>query len=71
MKDRVALERLVEPLLLLARSYEGGREGHACSILQTLFDGYLLVEELFSENPQVSPSIVTGIRVPQKSGPVG
>lgn len=52
-KDRIALERLVEPLLLLARSYEGGREGHACSIVRTLFDEYLLVEELFSENHQV------------------
>lgn len=52
-KDRVTLERLVEPLLHLARSYEGGREGHACSIVQTLFNGYLLVEELFNDNAQV------------------
>lgn len=51
--DKVTLERLMEPLFLLAKSYEGGREGHACSIVQTLFDGYLLVEELFSENLQV------------------
>lgn len=52
-KDRVTLERLVEPLLLLARSYEGGREGHACSIVQTLFNVYLSVEEVFNENAQV------------------
>lgn len=52
-KDRVTLERLVEPLLFLSKSYGGGREGHACNIVQTLFNGYLLVEELFNENDQV------------------
>lgn len=50
--DRTTLDRLVEPLLHLARSYEGGREGHACNIVHTLFNGYLLVEELFNENAQ-------------------
>ena len=49
----MTLERLVEPLLFLARSYLGGREGHACSIVQSLFNGYLSVEELFNENAQV------------------
>lgn len=52
-KDQVTLERLVEPLLVLSRSYEGGREGHACNIVQTLFNGYLQVEELFNDNDQV------------------
>jgi acetyl-CoA carboxylase/biotin carboxylase 1 len=47
----VALERLVEPLLFLARSYLGGREGHACSSVQSLFNRYLLVEELCNDNP--------------------
>jgi len=43
----------VEPLVSLAKSYEGGREGHARTIVQSLFSEYLLVEELFSENSQV------------------
>ena len=49
----MTLERLVEPLLFLSKSYDGGREGHACNVVQTFFNGYLLVEELFNENDQV------------------
>jgi acetyl-CoA carboxylase/biotin carboxylase 1 len=56
----VTLERLVEPLLFLSRSYVGGREGHACSIVQSLFDGYLVVEELFNENAQAD--VIEGLR---------
>jgi acetyl-CoA carboxylase/biotin carboxylase 1 len=52
-KDRLSVERVVEPLVSLAKSYEGGREGHACTIVQSLFSKYLLVEELFSEKSQV------------------
>ncbi|XP_024374276.1 acetyl-CoA carboxylase 1 [Physcomitrium patens] len=63
-KDRVTLERLVEPLLLLARSYEGGREGHACSIVQTLFNVYLSVEEVFNENAQAD--VIEGLRQQHK-----
>ncbi|KAG0579665.1 hypothetical protein KC19_4G115000 [Ceratodon purpureus] len=63
-KDRVTLERLVEPLLFLARSYLGGREGHACSIVQNLFNGYLLVEELFNENAQAD--VIEGLRQQHK-----
>ncbi|CAM6103862.1 unnamed protein product [Calypogeia fissa] len=52
-KDRGAQERLLEPLLTLVKSYEGGRESHACSIVQSLFEAYLSVEELFSQDLQV------------------
>ncbi|GAB4839534.1 acetyl-coenzyme-A carboxylase [Ancistrocladus abbreviatus] len=51
-KERGAQERLVEPLMSLVKFYEGGRESHARVIVQSLFDEYLLVEELFSDNIQ-------------------
>uniref|UniRef100_A0A6V7QRJ1 Acetyl-CoA carboxylase n=1 Tax=Ananas comosus var. bracteatus TaxID=296719 RepID=A0A6V7QRJ1_ANACO len=51
-KDRAAQERLVEPLMSLVKSYEGGRESHARVIVQSLFEEYLSVEELFSDNIQ-------------------
>lgn len=59
-KDKAAQERLVEPLLSLVKSYEGGRESHARIIVQSLFEEYLSVEELFSDNMHVS----LGTRVP-------
>ncbi|CAH8297840.1 unnamed protein product [Eruca vesicaria subsp. sativa] len=49
-KERGALERLIEPLMSLAKSYEGGRESHACVIVRSLFEEYLSVEELFNDN---------------------
>ncbi|XP_044511977.1 acetyl-CoA carboxylase 1-like [Mangifera indica] len=51
-KERGALERLVEPLMSLVKSYEGGRESHARVIVQSLFEEYLSVEELFNDNIQ-------------------
>ncbi|GFY96498.1 acetyl-CoA carboxylase 1 [Actinidia rufa] len=51
-KEKAAQERLVEPLLSLVKSYEGGRESHARVIVQALFEEYLSVEELFSDNIQ-------------------
>ncbi|KAK9270500.1 hypothetical protein L1049_026080 [Liquidambar formosana] len=51
-KERGAQERLVEPLMSLVKSYEGGRESHARIIVQSLFEEYLSVEELFSDNIQ-------------------
>ncbi|CAH9078511.1 unnamed protein product [Cuscuta europaea] len=51
-KEKGAQERLVEPLMSLAKSYEGGRESHARVIVQSLFQEYLSVEELFSDNIQ-------------------
>ncbi|KAJ3673764.1 hypothetical protein LUZ60_005756 [Juncus effusus] len=51
-RERATQERLVEPLLTLVKSYEGGRESHARIIVQSLFEEYLSVEELFSDNLQ-------------------
>ncbi|XP_077213206.1 acetyl-CoA carboxylase 1-like isoform X2 [Tasmannia lanceolata] len=51
-KERATQERLVEPLMSLVKSYEGGRESHACVIVRSLFEEYLSVEEPFSENIQ-------------------
>lgn len=53
-KEKGAQERLVEPLMSLVKSYEGGRESHARVIVQSLFAEYLSVEELFSDHIQVS-----------------
>lgn len=53
-KEKGAQERLVEPLMTLVKSYEGGRESHARVIVQSLFEEYLSVEELFSDNIQVT-----------------
>ncbi|XP_010513439.2 PREDICTED: acetyl-CoA carboxylase 1-like [Camelina sativa] len=49
-KERGSLERLIEPLMSLVKSYEGGRESHARVIVHSLFEEYLSVEELFNEN---------------------
>ncbi|KAI4321148.1 hypothetical protein MLD38_034566 [Melastoma candidum] len=51
-KERASLERLIEPLMSLVKSYEGGRESHARIIVQSLFEEYLFVEELFSDHIQ-------------------
>ncbi|KAM3354571.1 hypothetical protein ACQJBY_025337 [Aegilops geniculata] len=51
-KDRVTSERLVEPLMSLVKSYEGGRESHARAVVKSLFEEYLSVEELFSDDIQ-------------------
>ncbi|KAI3706157.1 hypothetical protein L1987_76415 [Smallanthus sonchifolius] len=51
-KEKVAQERLIEPLMSLVKSYEGGRESHARRIVHSLFEEYLSVEELFSDNIQ-------------------
>ncbi|KAE8690412.1 Acetyl-CoA carboxylase 1 [Hibiscus syriacus] len=51
-KERSSLERLIEPLMSLVKSYEGGRESHARVIVRSLFEEYLSVEELFSDNIQ-------------------
>lgn len=51
-KEKGAQERLVEPIMSLVKSYEGGRESHARVIVQSLFEEYLSVEELFSDNIQ-------------------
>ncbi|XP_072977660.1 acetyl-CoA carboxylase 1-like isoform X1 [Typha angustifolia] len=51
-KERATLERLVEPLMNLVKSYEGGRESHARFIVRTLFEEYLSVEELFNDKIQ-------------------
>ncbi|KAK4742079.1 hypothetical protein SAY87_000080 [Trapa incisa] len=51
-KEKGSQERLVEPLMSLVKSYEGGRESHAHIIVQSLFEEYLSVEELFSDSIQ-------------------
>ncbi|KAL5714796.1 acetyl-coenzyme-A carboxylase [Ranunculus cassubicifolius] len=51
-KDKATQERLVEPLMSLVKSYEGGRESHARVIVQSLFEEYLSIEELFNDNIQ-------------------
>lgn len=51
-KEKGAQERLIEPLMSLVKSYEGGRESHARVIVHSLFEEYLSVEELFSDNIQ-------------------
>eukprot|EP01018_Ginkgo_biloba_P038670 Gb_33780 [translate_table: standard] len=63
-KERAPQERLVEPLLSLAKSYEGGRESHARIIVQSLFEEYLHVEELFSQNAQAD--VIEGLRLQYK-----
>lgn len=55
-KERGSQERLIEPLVSLVKSYEGGRESHARIIVQSLFEEYLSVEELFNDNIHVSLS---------------
>ncbi|CAI9116352.1 OLC1v1017472C1 [Oldenlandia corymbosa var. corymbosa] len=63
-KEKGAQERLVEPLLNLVKSYDGGRESHARVIVQSLFEEYLLVEELFSDNIQAD--VIERLRLQHK-----
>ncbi|GLT93843.1 hypothetical protein SLE2022_116160 [Rubroshorea leprosula] len=63
-KERGAQERLIEPLLSLVKSYEGGRESHARLIVQSLFEEYLSVEELFSDNIQAD--VIERLRLQHK-----
>ncbi|KAG2570471.1 acetyl-CoA carboxylase 2 isoform X1 [Panicum virgatum] len=51
-KEKATNERLVEPLMSLLKSYEGGRESHAHFVVKSLFEEYLAVEELFSDGIQ-------------------
>ncbi|XP_052155792.1 acetyl-CoA carboxylase 2 [Oryza glaberrima] len=51
-KEKATNERLVEPLMSLLKSYEGGRESHAHFVVKSLFEEYLYVEELFSDGIQ-------------------
>uniref|UniRef100_A0A0D9WEQ7 Uncharacterized protein n=1 Tax=Leersia perrieri TaxID=77586 RepID=A0A0D9WEQ7_9ORYZ len=51
-KDKATNERLVEPLMSLLKSYDGGRESHAHFVVKSLFEQYLYVEELFSDGIQ-------------------
>nr|ASZ00205.1 acetyl-CoA carboxylase 2 [Erodium texanum] len=50
--DKEKQEKLLEPLMSLVKSYEGGRESHAGVIVQSLFEEYLSIEELFSDDTQ-------------------
>ncbi|XP_071925426.1 acetyl-CoA carboxylase 1-like isoform X1 [Coffea arabica] len=63
-KEKGAQDRLVEPLLILVKSYEGGRESHARVIVQSLFEEYLSVEELFSDNIQAD--VIERLRLQHK-----
>ncbi|BBN00335.1 acetyl-CoA carboxylase / biotin carboxylase 1 [Marchantia polymorpha subsp. ruderalis] len=58
--DRSSIIRLVEPLVTLVKSYEGGRESHARSTVKSLFDEYLRVEKLFSTDMQAD--VIEGLR---------
>ncbi|XXG61284.1 hypothetical protein AAC387_Pa04g2982 [Persea americana] len=63
-KERATQERLVEPLMSLVKSYEGGRESHARVIVQSLFEEYLSVEEIFSEN--IEADVIEHLRLHYK-----
>jgi acetyl-CoA carboxylase/biotin carboxylase 1 len=52
-KEQLSLRELVGPLVKLARSYEEGREGHARATVGELFNEYMRVEQLFSDQSQV------------------
>ncbi|EOA39468.1 hypothetical protein CARUB_v10008063mg [Capsella rubella] len=63
-KERGALERLVQPLMSLVKSYEGGRESHTRVIVHSLFEEYLSVEELFNDN--MLADVIEHMRQPNK-----
>lgn len=63
-KEKGAQERLIEPLMSLVKSYEGGRESHARVIVQSLFEGYLSVEELFGDN--IRADVIERLRLQYK-----
>lgn len=63
-KEKASQERLIEPLMSLVKSYEGGRESHARVIVQSLFEEYLSVEELFSDN--IRADVIERLRLQYK-----
>ncbi|CAH2075711.1 unnamed protein product [Thlaspi arvense] len=63
-KEKGAQERLIEPLMSLVKSYEGGRESHARITVQELFEEYLSVEELFSDSIQAD--VIERLRLQHK-----
>ncbi|CAL9059059.1 acetyl-CoA carboxylase 1 [Musa acuminata AAA Group] len=63
-KEKATQERLVEPLMSLVKSYEGGRESHARVIVRSLFEEYLTVEELFSDSIQAD--VIERLRLQHK-----
>ncbi|KAF8023479.1 hypothetical protein BT93_F0859 [Corymbia citriodora subsp. variegata] len=63
-KEKASQERLIEPLMSVVKSYEGGRESHARVIVQSLFEEYLSVEELFSDN--IRADVIERLRLQYK-----
>ncbi|KAG0471315.1 hypothetical protein HPP92_015861 [Vanilla planifolia] len=63
-KEKATQERLLEPLISLVTSYEGGRESHARVIVQSLFEEYLFVEELFSD--AIQADVIERLRLQYK-----
>uniref|UniRef100_A0A0E0B9J6 Uncharacterized protein n=1 Tax=Oryza glumipatula TaxID=40148 RepID=A0A0E0B9J6_9ORYZ len=51
-KENLAYCPDMDRLIKLIESYEGGREGHSSLVLKSLFEQYLSIEELFSNNIQ-------------------
>ncbi|KAJ4767613.1 Acetyl-CoA carboxylase [Rhynchospora pubera] len=63
-RERATQERLIEPLLSIVNSYEGGRASHAHVIVQSLFEEYLSVEELFGD--QIQSDVIERLRLQHK-----
>ncbi|KAJ4731697.1 Acetyl-CoA carboxylase [Rhynchospora pubera] len=63
-RERATQERLIEPLLSIVKSYEGGRASHAHVIVQSLFEEYLSVEELFCD--QIQSDVIERLRLQHK-----
>ena len=62
------LQASLEPIISVAYIHEGGREAHASRIVRQLLEKFLIVEEVFNSDSQLS-DIIEDLRVKHKGVP--
>ena len=66
--DQMQLQITLEPIISVAYIHQGGREAHASRIVRQLLDKFLLVEEIFNTDAQLS-DIIEDLRHKHKGAP--
>ena len=66
--DQMQLQITLEPIISVAYIHQGGREAHASRIVRQLLDKFLVVEEVFNTDAQLS-DIIEDLRHKHKGAP--
>ena len=66
--EQMQLQITLEPIISVAYIHQGGREAHASRIVRQLLDKFLLVEEVFNTDAQLS-DIIEELRHKHKGAP--